>query len=425
MPTSSRPQRQKSRSGSHGFRRPQQSNRNRPNHGRSRGGNGGGGRSNRGPAVRAVDPARYTNTATILAEAPAYLPTHRFADFDFDPRLQHAIAAKGYVTPTPIQDQAMPHVLAGRDLVGLANTGTGKTAGFVLPIINGLLTGAAGARSKSPSALVVAPTRELAQQIDEEFRSFAAKLGLRSAVCVGGVRENSQLAALRRHPHVVVGTPGRLKDFVTNRHLDLSHCQTFVLDEADRMLDMGFIHDMRFLMQPLPQNVQALCFSATITKEVEGIVKTLLKDPVTVSLRTVETSQHIEQRVIKANTPAEKLAHLERLLSQPDAGKVLVFGETKHGVQRLSDRLSKSGVAAAAIHGNKNQNQRQKALAAFKADKVQVLVATDVAARGLDVPYVSHVVNYDIPKAYEDYIHRIGRTGRAGQGGQALTFVPA
>ena len=386
----------------------------------NRGGqHGRGGQRRGGPAKSTIHPDRFINASVAPASIAPYQPRRQFRNFAFDPRMHKAIVAKGYNEPTQIQDQAIPHILGGKDLIGIANTGTGKTASFVLPIINRLLP------RPQAMALVVAPTRELANQIDDEFKSFADKLGLRSAVCVGGLKEGPQIRALKTNPQMIIGTPGRLKDFIQNKHLDISRCQVFVLDEADRMLDMGFINDMKFLMRHLPEERQSLCFSATITPEVRKIAETLLEEPVMVSVRTHETHEHIDQTVVHADSPAEKLAHLEKVLGEPEYSKVLIFGETKHGVQRLSDRLEKRGFRATAIHGNKNQNQRQRALSAFKQGPIQVLVATDVAARGLDIESVSHVINYDPPKAYDDYIHRIGRTGRAGKSGAAVTFVPS
>jgi superfamily II DNA/RNA helicase len=309
-------------------------------------------------------------------------------------------------------------VLEGRDLIGLANTGTGKTAAFLLPILQRLVID-----PNSVRALIVAPTRELAYQIDEEFRQFAKGLQLYSALCVGGVNIGPQIAQIKRGPHLVIGTPGRLKDLVQQKALRLGAANVLVLDEADRMLDMGFIRDIRFLIAELPTERQSLCFSATITPEIKTLLGEMLKDPVTVSVRTGETSEHVEQNVVKASSKEEKLAKLEDMLRQPDFDKVIVFGQTKHGVQRLADNLSKAGIKAEAIHGNKSQGQRQRALDAFKKNHVQVLVATDVAARGLDIPNVSHVINFDQPNSYEDYVHRIGRTGRGGKRGHALTFV--
>lgn len=364
-----------------------------------------------------IDPSRFVNAATDPATTTPYTPVRQFRQFAFHPKMHEAIRRKGYDAPTAIQDQAIPHILAGRDVVGIADTGSGKTASFILPLINRLLA------DPERMALVVAPTRELANQIDEEFRSFTGGLPLRSAVCVGGLREGPQIRALKQSPQMIIGTPGRLKDFVENKHLNLSRCSMFVLDEADRMLDMGFIHDMKFLMRHLPEVRQSLCFSATITPEIERIIATLLTEPKTVSVRTSRNNSHIEQQVVQAVTPIEKFSQLQRLLSEPEWDKVLVFGETKYGVQRLSEKLTKNGIASGAIHGNRNQNQRQKTLNSFKNGQLRVLVATDVAARGIDIDDVSHVINYDTPGDYDTYIHRIGRTGRAGKRGHAVTFV--
>ena len=332
--------------------------------------------------------------------------------------MQRNIDAKGYTNPTPVQDQAIEPILAGRDLIGLANTGTGKTAAFLLPILQRLVED-----ENSIRTLIMAPTRELAVQIDEEFRGFAQGLRLYSALCVGGVNIQPQIKQLQRGPHIVIGTPGRLKDLVNQNKLRLGGVDMLVLDEADRMLDMGFIRDIRYLIERLPAQRQSLCFSATITPEIKPLLSELLKDPVTVSVRTSETSEHVEQNVVKAHSKEHKIELLQELLGRDGFDKVIVFGQTKHGVQRLAEKLSSSGIPSEAIHGNKSQGQRQRALNAFKANQVQVLVATDVAARGLDIPNVSHVINFDQPTTYEDYVHRIGRTGRGGKRGHALTFV--
>jgi ATP-dependent RNA helicase RhlE len=365
-----------------------------------------------------INPDKFVNKATAPADVIVFEPTHQFRDFPFIAGLHANIAAKGYITPTPVQDAAINPVLEGKDLIGLANTGTGKTAAFMLPIIQNLkLRGGRG------TALVMAPTRELAVQIDEEFRGFAKGLGLYSALCVGGANIQRQISTLAKRPQVVIGTPGRLKDLFNQGALKLGNTDILVLDEADRMLDMGFIRDIRFLVDQLPTERQSLCFSATITPEIDRLIREMLKDPVTVSVRTSETSEHVEQDVIKANGKDQKTAILIDLLAQPGFEKVLIFGQTKWGVQKLADALVKQGIKAEAIHGNKSQPQRQRALQAFKANQVQVLVATDVAARGLDIPNVSHVINFDQPNTYDDYVHRIGRTGRAGKSGKALTFV--
>lgn len=365
-----------------------------------------------------IDPKRFVNAAVAPQAEEIFVPEHRFTDFGFMPELERTITARGYTTPTPIQDGAIKPALEGRDIIGLANTGTGKTAAFVLPIIQRLKT-----VDRNQKVLIIAPTRELAVQIDEEFKAFARGLQLYSALCVGGVNIRAQISQLNRRPQVVIGTPGRLKDLFQQRALRLDGTGIVVLDEADRMLDMGFIRDIRFLLEKLPAKRQSLCFSATINAEIRGLLDGMLVDPVTISVRQGETSDHVEQDVIRAGSKEEKLEILGGLLKQPGFEKVLVFGQTKWSVQRLADSLNQQGIASEAIHGNKSQPQRQRALKAFKDGRVAVLVATDVAARGLDIPSVSHVINFDQPATYDDYVHRIGRTGRAGQRGKALTFV--
>ena len=268
------------------------------------------------------------------------------------------------------------------------------------------------------------PTRELAVQIEEEFRIFARGLGLYSALVVGGASMNRQLSQLQRHPQFIIGTPGRLKDLIENYGLRLDEFDSLVLDEADRMLDMGFIKDIRTILGHMKPQKQTLFLSATITSEIDSLISELLHDPETVSVRKGETADHVEQNIVEIEGRDQKQAKLIELLNDPEFNKVLIFGETKHGVQRLSDNLNKLGIRTQAIHGNKSQPQRQRALQDFKNERVQALIATDVAARGLDIPNVSHVINYDVPHTYEDYVHRIGRTGRAGKRGSALTFVP-
>ena len=383
------------------------------------GGNRSGGRGgNRGPAKKYIHPSKFINKAIAKADEIPYESTHTFADFPFGSQLHHNIATKGYVTPSAIQDQAIPHIIDGKDVIGLANTGTGKTAAFLLPIIE-----RQSGITLRPSVLIVAPTRELAQQIDEQFRDFSRGMNLYSTLIVGGVNIDRQIRDLKRRPHVVIGTPGRLKDLMQRRVLQLKNMTTLVLDEADRMLDMGFLPDIRAIVNEMPAERQTLFFSATITPEIQALVNTFLKDPETVSVRTSETSEHVEQDVIEARDKNHKVELLEDLLKQEAYDKVLIFGETKFGVQRLSDHLDNVGIPSAAIHGNKNQSQRQRALKQFKDNRVKVLVATDVAARGLDIPNVSHVINFDTPQTYEDYTHRIGRTGRGGARGHAHTFI--
>lgn len=366
-----------------------------------------------------IHPSKFVNKAVTVAEETPYEAKHLFSDFGFNATLQQNIDTKGYTVPSAIQDQSIPLILEGKDVIGLANTGTGKTAAFALPIIQNL-----DRNIKEPSVLIMAPTRELAQQIDEQFREFSRGMGIFTAICVGGTNIDRQIRDLRRRPHVIIGTPGRLKDLLNRRELRLEHISVVVLDEADRMMDMGFVDDMKLILGLTPKERQTLFFSATITPSIQALVQQFLNNPETVSVRTTETSEHVEQDVVEATSKEEKLQLLTDMLKTSEFEKVLVFGETKFGVQRLSDHLEREGLASAAIHGNKSQSQRQRALKAFKDNKVSILVATDVAARGLDIPNVSHVINFDQPATYEDYVHRIGRTGRGGARGKAYTFIP-
>lgn len=365
-----------------------------------------------------IHPSKFVNKATVSSTDAPYEAKHLFTDFAFNPALQRNVTGKGYTAPSAIQDQAIPVVLDGRDVIGLANTGTGKTAAFLLPIIEKLY-----ANRDTLSVLIVAPTRELAQQIDEQFRDFSADMKLFSTIVVGGTNMDRQIRNLRRRPHVVIGTPGRLMDLMKRGELKLDTVKTLVLDEADRMLDMGFVNDIRTIVQKMPAERQTLFFSATITPSIQQLTTEFLNNPATVSVRTADTSERVDQDIIEASSKEDKLEKLTNLLADTEFEKVLLFGETKFGVQRLSDHLEKSGLTSVAIHGNKSQAQRQRALKAFKDNQVRILVATDVAARGLDIPNVSHVINFDQPATYEDYVHRIGRTGRGNATGKALTFV--
>lgn len=365
-----------------------------------------------------IHPSKFINKASDeqIAEE-VFTPTHTFSSMGLDERVVANLKAMGIETPSAIQDGSIPLIMMGNDLVGLANTGTGKTAAFLLPLIHRIL------KREIYQVLVMAPTRELAQQIEEEWRKFAQGLRLYSAICVGGTSMYNQIRSLQKDPHVVIGTPGRLKDLIEQGALRLDKCDGLVLDEADRMLDMGFLPDIKFIMAKLPVERQSLCFSATITPEINRLIDGILKNPETVSVRKGETASHVDQDIIVAGTKEEKYDKLVVLLKATDFDKVLVFSQTKWGAQRLADTLTKDGHRAEAIHGNKTQSQRQKALRSFKEGNVQVLVATDVAARGLDISNVSHVINFDQPNTYQDYVHRIGRTGRAGKKGKALTFV--
>lgn len=358
------------------------------------------------------------NTAQATEHVSEYTPTHKFVDFGFAKQLQANLDFIKFESPSAIQDQTIPIAMDGKDVIGLANTGTGKTAAFLLPIINELY-----ATRELNSVLVMAPTRELAQQIDDEFRRFAAGMKLFSVLLVGGMNMAPQLRGLARGPHVIIGTPGRIKDHLNRRSLRLGSVKHFVLDEADRMLDMGFVNDIRAIASELPTPRQTYCFSATLSAGVQAIAHDLMNEPEFVSVKVTETNDHIYQDVVRFNSMDHRKDLLMEMLGKDEFEKVIIFGETKHGVQRLSDSLSGAGVSSQAIHGNKSQGQRTRALNDFKTNKARVLVATDVAARGLDIPNVSHVINYDVPQTYDDYVHRIGRTGRGGKTGTAWTFV--
>lgn len=362
--------------------------------------------------------SRYINKAVAPEEEVPYIPTHTFSTFGLNQRTADTLRHLGFEQPSPIQDQSIPPALEGKDIIGLANTGTGKTAAFLLPTIEKLLT-----NRGIVSVLVLAPTRELAQQIDEDFRRFSAGQKLYSTLVVGGANIARQIQQVKRGPHVIIGTPGRIKDLIDRRVLRLQNVNTFVLDEADRMCDMGFVKDIRTIVSELPTDRQTFCFSATMTPDVKTIVEEFMRSPVTISVVKGQSSDHIEQDVIHARDKAHKIELLTELLQKPEFEKVIIFGETKYSVQRLADNLSNNKLPAAAIHGNKSQSQRERALKSFKSNSVNILVATDVAARGIDIDNVSHVINFDPPKQYEDYVHRIGRTGRAGKSGKALTFI--
>lgn len=366
------------------------------------------------------DVSRFINKVIVTEEAEVFIPEHSFTDFAVHDALKAVITKKGYTTPTPIQDKSIPHILAGQDVVGIANTGTGKTAAFLIPLIHKVMIGIMAKRNEQ--VLIVAPTRELAIQIDNEFKKFTDGLRLYSVCVVGGAPINKQIRELRSHNDFIIGTPGRIKDLMEQGYINLSKFNTIVLDEADRMLDMGFVGDMRFMMAQMPHVRHTLFFSATLSKEIEQLIGEFLNNPVRVSVKTRDTSKNIDQDVVRT-AGKDKLDVLHDILNQPECEKVIIFGRTKHGVERLSDMLAKRGFKADAIHGDKNHTGRQRALSKFKDNHVQILVATDVAARGLDIPNVSHVINYDLPSTYEDYVHRIGRTGRAGKPGKALTFV--
>lgn len=388
----------------------------------NRGGGGGGG-DRGGRHMRTVPKsvilaviARSQNTVGIVTAEETPI-VHAFSDFALSTQLQETIKAKGFVNPTPIQDQTIPAILEGKDIIGTANTGTGKTAAFLIPLLQKI------SLDRNQRVLIVAPTRELAVQIHKEFRDFSRGLSLRSAMLIGGANEWRQRSDLKLDPHVVVATPGRLKDFIESRYIRLSAFRNVVLDEADRMVDIGFINDIKYFISLLPKERQSLFFSATISGRVTEILDSFVTNPVRVSVRTEDAATTIRQDVVRVPNRDAKVEVLHDLLIKKEFGKVLIFGRTKWGVQRLSDELVKRGFRSGAIHGNKRQNQRQYVLEQFKRSEIQILLATDVASRGLDIPDVSHVINYDLPETLEDYIHRIGRTGRANKRGIALTFV--
>jgi len=361
--------------------------------------------------------SKFMNKTVVTTEEPVFVPEHKFSDFDINDHLKNNIIAKKYELPTPIQDKAIPHALLGQDIVGLAQTGTGKTAAFLIPLIDKVV------KQKGERILIMAPTRELAVQIERELAGFARGLGFRGMVAVGGANIGPQISMLRHDPAFVIGTPGRLKDLMERRALDLSGFGTVVLDEADRMLDMGFIDDMRMILSKMRKERHTLFFSATMSKDIERLIGDFLTSPVVISVKRRDTPSSVDQDVVRIPRGKDKFEVLAELLKDREFSRVLVFGRTKFGVEKLAKALSRLHIHAESIHGNKTHGARLRALEAFKSGKVSVLVATDVAARGLDIPAVSHVINYDLPSTYEDYIHRIGRTGRADLKGKALTFV--
>ena len=346
-----------------------------------------------------------------------------FRALGLGPNILKALQEAGYTEPTPIQAAAIPQILTGRDLIGIAQTGTGKTAAFVLPILAKLMETTGGGNKPGLRALVLAPTRELAAQIEENVRAYARHLPLRMATIFGGVGERPQIESLRSGVELIIATPGRLLDLMQQRHGDFSRLEFLVLDEADRMLDMGFIPDIRRIVKALPKKRQTLLFSATLSREIETLTHEFLQSPKTVEIgRRANPAETVTQLVYEIPKHL-KTALLIHLLRDPSLNTVLIFSRTKHGADRIARALEREGVKTASLHSNRSQNQRIRALKDFKSGTVRVLVATDIAARGIDVDGISHVVNYDFPMHAEDYVHRIGRTGRAQQIGDAISFV--
>jgi ATP-dependent RNA helicase RhlE len=339
--------------------------------------------------------------------------------------IQRALAAENYLEPTPIQAQAIPALLAGRDVLGLAQTGTGKSAAFCLPLLQKLFTNRTPPAPRAAKALILAPTRELAIQIDESLRSYGRHLKLRHAVIVGGVSENKQIAALRGGVDILVATPGRLLDLLGRKHVVLGAAATLIVDEADRMFDMGFIRDVRKIVSALPRKRQSMLFSATMPAEVAGLVGEILVNPLRIDVSPPTlTAANIDQCLYHVESK-DKQALLHDLLRDANMKRTIVFTRTKAGANKVAKRLGDAGHAAEAIHGNKSQNARQRALETFRSGRARVLVATDIAARGIDIDEVTHIVNFEMPEVPETYVHRIGRTARAGSGGVAISFCAA
>jgi len=393
--------------------------------GRSSGGSRfGGGRPQRGGGGRggarkqpSFDPSQFINKNPVKIKEEVYVPKNKFSEFGFHADIANTVAKLGIENPSPIQDQSIPHILMGKDVIGIAETGTGKTAAFLLPLIQKTLT------ERNQQTLILTPTRELALQAEAEFRKFGAGFKLYATSCVGGTSIRPQIRALKRNNHFIIGTPGRILDLINRGDLRPDRITNVVLDEADRMLDMGFIHDMRKILEDVRKDRQTLFFSATMTDEANRLVNDFMKDPVTVSVRKKDVTDSIAQDIVPYEH-AHKFDTLMKLLENDELKRVIVFGAMKHSVEKLSQELTRNGVKADSIHGNKSHGQRQRSLNAFKSGQARVLVATDVAARGIHVDNITHVINYDLPGTFEDYVHRIGRTGRGIHKGQALTFVP-
>ncbi|MBT7754645.1 MAG: DEAD/DEAH box helicase [Candidatus Magasanikbacteria bacterium] len=387
----------------------------RPSRGRGRGRSGGGG-GRRGYTFKSIDIVSFIDKVKKESQTHKVFDiVNAFSDFAFDGRMKNNLKRLGFVTPTPIQDAAMVHIMEGEDVIGLANTGTGKTGAFLLPLISKVL------QDQTQRVLIIAPTRELVIQIDDEFKQFAKGTKLHSATIIGGVGSQKQIHNLKRRPHFIIGTPGRLKDLFDRKALKLRFINNIVLDEVDRMLDMGFLPIVKGLINETRDNRQSLFFSATMPSDIKKLAGEFLKNPIVVDRQAGRTAKNVTQEVITVDDATAKFHVLKKILN--DAEKTLIFSETKRSVDKLTKQLMNMGVKADCIHGNKSQNRRQKSLTNFKQNKIEVLVATDVAARGLDIKGVDTVVNYTVPQSYDDYVHRIGRTGRANAKGRAITLV--
>ena len=347
----------------------------------------------------------------------------KFTELGLNESLLKAVKEQGYDTPTPIQAKAIPLVIEGKDVLAAAQTGTGKTAGFTLPLLERLSQSSPQMKNKQIRVLVLTPTRELAAQVADSVKTYGKYMSYKSMVIFGGVGINPQFAALKKGVDIVIATPGRLLDIANQGGIDFSAVECLVLDEADRMLDMGFIHDIKKLMALMPKNRQTLLFSATFSREIKSLASGLLKDPVLVEVARENSTAGKISQVVHLVDKGRKRELLSQLIKTKDWRQVLVFTRTKHGANKLTKQLEEAGISAAAIHGNKSQGARTKALASFKANDIRVLVATDIAARGIDIDQLPHVVNFELPNVPEDYVHRIGRTGRAGMKGEAVSLV--
>lgn len=372
----------------------------------------GKGRGNR------IDESLFVARA-VVSEKELYVPKHTFSDFLIQDHLKKNIARKEYINPSPIQDQAIPLGLLGHDIIGIAGTGTGKTAAFLIPLINKLRL----AKSKNEKVLILAPTRELATQIEVEFRSLTVGMKLWSVSCVGGAPIGRQMRELERGVHIVIGTPGRVKDLIDRKKIDMTEFSSVVLDEADRMLDMGFIDDMRTILKLAPVSRQSFFFSATWSPEIESLCGSFLKNPKKVSVKTRPTSDNVNQDVVRVGDKKHRVEVLHDLLIKPDFKKVLIFCEMKRSVDDLARELEGRGFKVSGLHGDMRNRERTRAIRGLEEGMLHVVIATDVAARGIDIKDISHVINFDIPQDYDTYIHRIGRTGRGSATGTALTFV--
>ncbi len=374
-------------------------------------------RTSRGRILKTFDVSKFINKNPVSNEVEeVFTPKHKFTEFGLDKKLAFIVTSSGLTTPTPIQDEIIPYIMEGKDVIGLANTGTGKTAAFLIPLIDKTL------RAYGRQTLILTPTRELAIQIETELRKLSAGFKLYSTTCVGGTNIRPQIQGLKRKNHFVIGTPGRVIDLIERGAFRHSGVTTVVLDEADRMLDMGFINDMRMILSGISKDRETLFFSATMSDDIKRLVNDFLRDPVTVSVKKQDITNSVRQDVVRYGH-SDKFETLTKLLNDQSFKRVLIFGAMKHSVEKLSEQLIAHGISADSIHGNKSHQQRQRSLKRFKDSHARVLVATDVAARGIHVDNVTHVINYDLPATYEDYVHRIGRTGRGAEKGMALTFV--